>query len=202
MSNPAQSQNYPHKWDRFTSPIISPNPYSHHNSGTPGTPGTYLHLGSMGELPLLTPQCLQSDLRGRICKVEGATLLSPTAITTHDTLIYRGGRNPKTWGTNMSSRFVQDRGSGYTYRSKLCRACTQVPISGWSPISSELTKPILPCEFSVVTVPFCIRTSKWSLVDRIAPELWNALVWPHGSRSERRWAHSHFSPTDTPLSYR
>jgi hypothetical protein len=28
----------------------------------------------------------------------------------------------------------------------------------------------------------------------IAPELWNAPVWPHGRRIERRWSHSHLSP--------
>jgi hypothetical protein len=62
----------------------------------------------------------------------------------------------------MSSRFVHDRGCGYTYRSKLYRACTPVPNLIWSPVGSEPTKPTLPCELSVVTVPSCIRPSKRS----------------------------------------
>jgi hypothetical protein len=34
-------------------------------------------------------------------------------------------------------------------------------------------------------------------VKGIAPEMWNAPVWPHGRCTERRWSHSHLSPTDT-----
>jgi hypothetical protein len=98
----------------------------------------------------------------------------------------------------MSSRFVHDRGRGYTYRSKLCRACTPVPNSGWRLVGSEPTKPTLPCELSVVTVPSCIRPSK-----RSPPTQWglhqNCEMPPcgHTGVALRGWSHSHLSPTDT-----
>jgi hypothetical protein len=102
----------------------------------------------MREIPLLTPQWLQSDPRGR---GSNSPLPDCNHGSPHSQL--QGGRNPKTWGTNMSSRFVHDR------------ACTPVPNSGWSPVGRKSTEHTLPCEQSVVTVPSCIRPSKRSLYE-------------------------------------
>jgi hypothetical protein len=139
----------------------------------------------MRELPLLAPQWLLSDPRGRGSNFPFPDYNhgSPHSQTTG------GVRNPQTWGMHMASRFVYDRGCGYTYRSKLCRARKLVPNSGWSPIGSNSTE---------LTIPSCIRPSKRLPPARgVASELWNAHVWPHERRTERRWSDSHLSPTDT-----
>jgi hypothetical protein len=79
----------------------------------------------------------------------------------------------------MSSRFVHDRGHGYTYRSKLCRACTPVPNSGWRPVGSKSTEPIL-------------TPLQWGLHRNC-----EMLPCGHMGVDLRGWSHSHLSTTDT-----
>jgi hypothetical protein len=66
-----------------------PNPFSQHSSGTLGTLGTCLHNLSPSRVDARTSSSHLNDYN-RIRKVEGATLLSPTATTTNHTLKLKG----------------------------------------------------------------------------------------------------------------
>jgi hypothetical protein len=74
----------------------------------------------MREFHLLTPQWLQSDLRGRGSNspLPDCNHGSPHSQTTG------GGRNPKTWGTNLSQGLSMTEDVAIHIDQKLCRACT------------------------------------------------------------------------------
>ena len=108
----------------------------------------------MRELPLLAPQWLHPDPRGR---GSNSPLPEFNHGSPHSQL--QGEVEIPKHENQQSTGLVHDRGRGYTYRSKLCRACTPVPNSGWSSAGSEPTKRTLPDEHLGVTIPPCIRVS-------------------------------------------
>jgi hypothetical protein len=178
---------------------ISPNRYSHQNSGTLVTPRTRIHILSPSRVDARTFSPRTSMIAigsARYSEKLSSPWLQPRLTTLSST---GGGRNPK-HENQQSTGLVHDRGCGYTYRLRLRIACTPVLNSEWHLAGGRPNEPILPCELSVVTVSSCIRASKRFHAKGIAPELWNAPVWPHGSRTQRSWFHSHLSPTNTLLS--
>jgi hypothetical protein len=157
---------------------ISLNPYCHRNSGTPGTPGTrlpsYLQLGSMRELPLLAPQWLQSDLRGRGSNspLPDCNHDSPHSHLQGEVEIPKHGER-----TCLQGLFMTEDATICIDQTTLQSVCTCTQV-GMEPGGDQPTEPILSCELSVVTVPSCIRPSKRSPSQR---ELhWNCETPPCG----------------------
>jgi hypothetical protein len=68
---------------------------------------------------------------------------------------------------------------------------------GMHPAGVRPIEPILPGELSVVTVPSCIRPSKWSPPQRGQHRNCEMLPCCHTGDALRGWSHLHRSPTDT-----
>jgi hypothetical protein len=65
-----------------------------------------------------------------------------------------------------------------------------------APSGDQPTEPTLLCELSVLTVPSCIWPSKRPPRRRNCTGTVKCPVCPHSRHTERRWSHSHLSPTD------
>jgi hypothetical protein len=103
----------------------------------------------------------------------------------HHTLIYRGKVEIPKHENKAIRGYVHNRDAAIAIDWTTLQSVYTWTQPGMAPGRCTTDRPILPCELSVVMVPSCIRSSKRSPSEGTTPELWNAPMWPHRSRSER-----------------
>jgi hypothetical protein len=143
---------------------------------------TYLHLWSMRQLPLLAPQWLQSDRRGRgrHSPLTDCNHGSPHSQLQGEVEIPKHEERTCLQGLSMTEDAVIriDRNNSAEH---VHLYPTRDGTRRWSANRAHPTVRTLGSYGSILQL--ALKTNPPS--EGIAPELWNSPVRPHGSRSER-----------------